>query len=295
MSMVFNSAKAMNMYCPKCRVGNGDNAPEDEDIECWKCKMVYRRSISRTLYQPSLISWIMTAQITPATATSVKEFQLPENVSSSKMEHKTLHDEDYEMALFRRVRIKTLVEFPAPDSYSGTPGYIGAGNLEPPFNGLNEELMHRDYDLPCILSDILRCSATFTGEEYQDWVKHSISHYRNSDPPTYARCIFCDKTFQSKDAWQRRMSHIADHFKRGKSIVASRPDFWVLKDMREKGDLSREQYNVCLSRSERPPFASLRPLNWEPEEIIARREAEAKRADWVRAPLRKVQRHSRPR
>ena len=160
---------------------------------------------------------------------------------------------------------------------------------------LNEEIMHRDYDLPCILRDIVRCPATFTGEGYQYWVEHSISHYRNSDPPTYARCIFCDKTFCSNNAWQRRMSHIADHFERGKSIDVSRPDFWVLKDMREKGDLSREQYDVCLRGCERPPVAGLRPLDWEPEEVVARREAEAERANQIRVPLRREQRHSRPR
>jgi hypothetical protein len=114
MSMIFNSAKATNMCCPKCRENNGDKLPEDKDIECWKCKMVYRRSISWNSSQLPLSSSMMTAEITPATEALPRGLQVPENVSSLKTKPKAPYDEDNEMALFRRVRIKTTIELPAP-------------------------------------------------------------------------------------------------------------------------------------------------------------------------------------
>jgi hypothetical protein len=33
MSMVFNSKKASNIYCPKCNNDNGDNFAQNEDID----------------------------------------------------------------------------------------------------------------------------------------------------------------------------------------------------------------------------------------------------------------------
>jgi hypothetical protein len=38
MSMIFNSAKASNMYCPTCNEDNGDDFAEDEDTEWYKLK-----------------------------------------------------------------------------------------------------------------------------------------------------------------------------------------------------------------------------------------------------------------
>jgi hypothetical protein len=103
----------MNMCCPKCREDNGDNVSEDEDIECWKCTTVYRRIISLNLSQP-LLSSSMSSSMMTAETTLPMEFQAPENVSSLKTKRKMPHDEDYEMTLFRRVRIKTLIELPVP-------------------------------------------------------------------------------------------------------------------------------------------------------------------------------------
>jgi hypothetical protein len=143
MSMVFNSAKATNMHCPKCHEDNGDDFTEDEDIECRKCKMVYRRTISWTSPQ-SLPSFSMTtAQITPAIEIPQARFEVTENVPSSKSKRKLPHDEDEEMALFRRVRIKTLIVLPAPDSRPGSPENEDIiEDQEPPFDG---DVVNLDY------------------------------------------------------------------------------------------------------------------------------------------------------
>jgi len=49
-----------------------------------------------------------------AETTLPMEMQIPENISSMETKRELPYDEDYEMALFRRVRIKTLIELPAP-------------------------------------------------------------------------------------------------------------------------------------------------------------------------------------
>lgn len=88
---------------------------------------------------------MMTAQITPATETLLVEFQVPENVSSSRTKRKNPHDEDEEMVLFRRVRIKTLVELPAPDLRNGSPENEEIyENLEPPLDEALPNLKYLD-------------------------------------------------------------------------------------------------------------------------------------------------------
>jgi hypothetical protein len=130
---------------PKCREDNGVHVPEDDDIECWKCKMVYRRSISWISSLPLLSSSMMTAKITPAAEALPIESQIPENVSSSKTKRKKSHDEDNEMALFRRVRIKTLIGPPAPVSRPGYPEKEEIyENSEPPLDEVVPNLGYLD-------------------------------------------------------------------------------------------------------------------------------------------------------
>jgi len=121
-SIIFNSARAIHDYCPKCREDNGDYFPAYKDIKYWKYKIMYRRSILWNSSQPLLSSSMMTTRITPATEILPMEFQVPEILSSSERKRKMPHDEDNEMALFRRVRIKTFIELPEPD--------VGPGSLE---------------------------------------------------------------------------------------------------------------------------------------------------------------------
>lgn len=128
MSMVFNSAKASNMYCPTCREDNGDDFAEDDDIECRKCKMVYRRSISWTSPKPLPSYSMTTAQMTPSTVIQPADVVITEDISFVPRKRKAPLDEDEEMALFRRVRIKTSIVLPAPDSRPGSPNSEGRHN-----------------------------------------------------------------------------------------------------------------------------------------------------------------------
>jgi hypothetical protein len=131
MSMIFTSSKASDMHCPKCREDNGDEYAEDEDIECRNCSMVYRRSISWTTLEPLPSFSMKTAQITPSTG-----FSPPSKVTSRK--RKRQQDEDEEMGIFRRVRIKTSIVLPSPSSRPSSPeaqpqhGPFGDSLFDPP-------------------------------------------------------------------------------------------------------------------------------------------------------------------
>jgi len=68
------------------------------------------------------------------------------------------------------------------------------------------------------------------------------------------------------------LSHIYDHFVNGKTLNERRPDFRVLRDLWRKGQMSDDVYHIlCDLGSERPPVEGLKPLDWEPEEVVSKR------------------------
>lgn len=102
MSMIFDSAKPSTMYCPKCREMPPNNVKEDEDIECVKCKMIYRRSISRIL-PSTLTAGHISDEVEP------QQIEAVSDRTSTKLKRKRPVDEDEEMVPFRRVRINTSI------------------------------------------------------------------------------------------------------------------------------------------------------------------------------------------
>lgn len=81
------------------------------------------------------------------------------------------------------------------------------GNLECPFN-------------------LLFCLQTFSNVE--EWVQHSMTHFRGVAPPDSNQCCFCDAKFVSSNAissWAKRMVHVAYHHQCGCRLAAARPDF----------------------------------------------------------------------
>jgi hypothetical protein len=90
------------MYCPKCREIPIDDVAEDEDIESRKCKMMYRLSVSRM--SPSLSTMgVSSGEFEP------QQIEPVFDSSSTQLKRKRIADEDEEMTLFRRVRIKTSI------------------------------------------------------------------------------------------------------------------------------------------------------------------------------------------
>jgi len=133
-----------------------------------------------------------------------------------------------------------------------------------------------DRYLPCILNEIVPCSATFHLSERADWHAHGLSHYLGASPPTHALCIFCDNVFDSNDpatCWSDRMNHIADHFENGWTMEGSRPDFRVIEDMWIKGCIPDRVYQHIFKHTERPPCDGLKPHDYIPKEVLKKQEA----------------------
>ncbi|OBT71103.1 hypothetical protein VF21_09512 [Pseudogymnoascus sp. 05NY08] len=107
MSLIFDSAKHSTWYCPKCRKPPADDFATDKDIECRKCKMIYRHSVVSKISPKPLPSF----STTDHTLSSVE----PEQIGPTRLKGTGTIDDDEEMALFCRVRIKTSITPPSED------------------------------------------------------------------------------------------------------------------------------------------------------------------------------------
>jgi hypothetical protein len=110
MSLVFDSTYRSTWYCPKCREPLTGDSATDKDIECHKCKMIYRHSVVSNISPKPLSSFSTTDHI----LSSVEVER--EQIGPTKLKRtRTIDDDDEEMALFRRVRIKTSITSPPKD------------------------------------------------------------------------------------------------------------------------------------------------------------------------------------
>ena len=98
------------------------------------------------------------------------------------------------------------------------------GNLECPFN-------------------LLFCLQTFSNME--DWVRHSVTHFRRAGPPDLSQCCFCDAHFDSSSgisSWAKRMEHVAFHHRLGDRLAHARPDFGLYTHLWNKRLITDAEY-----------------------------------------------------
>lgn len=110
MSLVFDSTYRSTWYCPKCREPLKGDSATDKDIECHKCKMIYRHSFVSNI-SPKPLSSFSTTDHTLSSGEVEREQIGPTGLKRTR----TIDDGDEEMALFRRVRIKTSITPPSKD------------------------------------------------------------------------------------------------------------------------------------------------------------------------------------
>ncbi|MCJ1469709.1 hypothetical protein MMC07_008350 [Pseudocyphellaria aurata] len=77
----------------------------------------------------------------------------------------------------------------------------------------------------------LNCGMTFSNTE--DWISHSLGHFKNVPPPAKNRCCFCPQEFNcycstKECSWRQRMKHIAFHHQLGFRVATARPDFELI-------------------------------------------------------------------
>lgn len=76
----------------------------------------------------------------------------------------------------------------------------------------------------------LFCLLTFSNTE--DWISHSLEHFKNVPPPRENKCCFCPEEFRCSTgvrSWRQRMWHIAFHHQLGHRLATARPDFELFR------------------------------------------------------------------
>ncbi|EKD17039.1 hypothetical protein MBM_04616 [Drepanopeziza brunnea f. sp. 'multigermtubi' MB_m1] len=130
-----------------------------------------------------------------------------------------------------------------------------------------------NYDLPCEFV-AHGCNLRFHPENYQDWLSHSTSHFMGFAPPPSTICIFCDQSFKNPEdpnsSWTERMTHIGSHYQEGHDFERSRPDFFLLRHLKECRLITDEEYESLASWSERKPCEGLVDRDFKSPEMVAR-------------------------
>ncbi|KAF5875158.1 uncharacterized protein Bfra_003611 [Botrytis fragariae] len=142
--------------------------------------------------------------------------------------------------------------------------------------------------LPCEFISI-NCGVAFHPDDFDNWLAHSLTHFKNLPPPSKCFCLFCDKEFEgtndSRSNWWGRMMHSRDHFLDGETNI--RPDFSVIEYMRRNNLMDEADYTLAGQYTERPSVPSLVRKGFETPESKLKRERESK----VPCDLQKEERH----
>ena len=103
--------------------------------------------------------------------------------------------------------------------------------------------------LVCEFLEPLRCAATFDLNDVKGWIRHNEEHFPHTYYPTLTRCWFCFRAFsgtgeeESKGReYERRMHHIAAHFRNGGSIENRCQDLYFLDHMCANGIIDHHEY-----------------------------------------------------
>ncbi|KAI4240413.1 MAG: hypothetical protein L6R40_005124 [Gallowayella cf. fulva] len=101
--------------------------------------------------------------------------------------------------------------------------------------------------------NLLYCFEEFAETNYQEWIIHSLTHFRQHAPPTCNKCAFCEAVFPSWDglqSWQVRMHHTFQHHQQGHSLACARPDFQLYTYLWNHRLISDADYRDIKGNSE---------------------------------------------
>lgn len=117
--------------------------------------------------------------------------------------------------------------------------------------------------LPCEFRKLPSCGANFALDDVEPWIEHIIAEHLGRNFPQYCICWFCDHAEflaasdlqeDKEKAYRRRMHHIAEHFRNGKTVRNIRPDFHFLDHVHNQYLIEEDVFQRAKRRSElRPP------------------------------------------
>ncbi|PNY23913.1 Uncharacterized protein TCAP_06151 [Tolypocladium capitatum] len=117
--------------------------------------------------------------------------------------------------------------------------------------------------LPCEFRRLSGCGANFALDDVEPWVEHIIAEHLKRNFPKHSICWFCDQGEFSaaselqedeEKAYRRRMHHIAEHFRNGKTALDIRWDFHFLDHVHNQCLIDEHVFQWATRQSElRPP------------------------------------------
>lgn len=117
-------------------------------------------------------------------------------------------------------------------SYTGSEASYGGGGmtnkwlLEDEGGGLQIPSPPRMVALECPFN-FIDCAREYSS--FQEWYRHSLTHFGSAEPPSKNQCCLCDTQFIDPNgsySWYQRMYHIATvHHFRGERLSNARFDF----------------------------------------------------------------------
>jgi hypothetical protein len=118
------------------------------------------------------------------------------------------------------------------------------------------------------------CNATFDTNDEAGWIQHIATFHLGNTFPTLCVCWFCDREFRASShsqsdieaCYQKRMHHIAKHFRRGVTGRQIRPDFFFLDHVHNYGLIDEETFQREKICHEAPQLSGLHPTGWRPEQ-----------------------------
>ena len=106
--------------------------------------------------------------------------------------------------------------------------------------------------LECPFNIVYDCSMTYV--EVEEWIKHSLKHFRHIGPSTSNVCCFCDATFHGatgQQSWRERMQHVASHHRLGNKLAYARPDFQLFDYLWSNKLIANAEYKDLKGESHR--------------------------------------------
>ncbi|RGP76037.1 hypothetical protein FLONG3_5428 [Fusarium longipes] len=118
------------------------------------------------------------------------------------------------------------------------------------------------------------CNATFDPNDEGGWIEHIVTFHLGNVFPAVCVCWFCDREFMASSynqsdteaCYQKRMHHIAKHFRRGVTERQIRPDFYLLDHLHNYGLINEETFQREKMHHEAPQMSGLHPAGWRPEQ-----------------------------
>ncbi|KAL8397750.1 hypothetical protein RB594_004452 [Gaeumannomyces avenae] len=119
--------------------------------------------------------------------------------------------------------------------------------------------------LACEFRDLLGCAWSFGVRDVDDWIAHVASHLGGRFPAK-SLCWFCnDVVFDTGDSssssssnkrrarFEERLRHVAAHHARdGCAYAHMRPDFYIVRHLREHAIIDADTYARCMRYTELP-------------------------------------------